>query len=102
MARLACAALVISTLSACTMPRTALVVGAATTIAGGAMMASIKPAQKTTCEGATVICPPDINYTLQSTANGFGYLISGTILATGLAVLLSGAVGLAQEHANES
>jgi len=82
MLRLVCIALVISAVSACTFPRTALVVGGATTIAGAAMIASIKPAQRTSCEGATILCPPDINYTLQSTANGFGYLVSGMVLAT--------------------
>lgn len=101
MFRLVCVALVISTLSACTMPRTALVLGAATTIAGGAMIASIKPVEQHSCQGATVYCPPDIGGFLQTEANAVGYLLGGIVVATGLGVMLSGAVGLAQEQARE-
>jgi len=101
MLRLASVALLISTLPACTLPRTALVLGAATTIAGGAMIASIEPVKPHSCEGATVFCAPDIGGSLQSASNGLGYLLGGIIVATGVSVMLSGAVGLAQEHARE-
>jgi hypothetical protein len=102
MLRLASVVLVISTLSACTVPRTALVLGAATTIAGGAMIASIKPVEHHSCEGATILCAPDIGGSLQAGANGVGYLLGGIVVAVGVGVLLSGAVGLAQEHAPEA
>jgi len=101
MSRVTSVVLLISTLSACTVPRTALVLGAATTIAGGAMIASIEPAKPRSCEGATVICPPDIGGSVQSAVNGLGYLLGGIIVVTGVSVMLSGAIGLAQERARD-
>jgi hypothetical protein len=101
MLRLASVALLIVSVSACTVPRTALVLGAATTIAGGAMIASIEPVKPRSCEGATVFCPPDIGGALQAAANGIGYLLGGIIIVAGASVMLSGAIGLAQERARE-
>jgi hypothetical protein len=101
MLRLASVALLIATLSACTFPRTALVLGGATTIVGGAMIASIEPVKPQSCQGATVFCPPDIGGTFQSASNGLGYLLGGIVVATGVSLMLSGAVGLAQEYARE-
>jgi hypothetical protein len=87
--RLLATVLAIATVSACSYPRTGIVAGAATMIAGGVILAKAQP-------------DPDENNPFAIWGTLIGDTVGVSVMAAGLGVIVGGLVGLALEKPESS